>query len=113
MIDHGRTGCRRRPALAAGRTATALMGRAPGLAGRAGSNEGGGLMARDGAARRAVQVIVTTAATRLTPPQLPANDGAQGAALSGTFAASMERLLKIAARSLPAPAVLIAMHGDD
>jgi diguanylate cyclase (GGDEF)-like protein len=44
---------------------------------------------------------------------LPAADGSERAALSGTFAASMERLLNVSARTLPAPAVLIAMLGDD
>jgi len=33
--------------------------------------------------------------------------------MSGTFAVSMERLLRVASRSLPAPAVLLAMLGDD
>lgn len=33
--------------------------------------------------------------------------------MSGTFALSMERLLRVAAQSVPAPAVLVAMLGDD
>lgn len=36
-----------------------------------------------------------------------------GAALSGTYAASMERLVEMVARVLPAPAALIVLLGDD
>jgi diguanylate cyclase (GGDEF)-like protein len=56
---------------------------------------------------------VTHAALRLTPQPIPTPEGSERAALSGTFAASMERLLKVVARTAPAPAALIAMMGDD
>jgi diguanylate cyclase (GGDEF)-like protein len=56
---------------------------------------------------------VTSAALRFTPPQVAAPEKPGRAALSGTFAASMERLLKVVARTTPAPAALIAMMGDD
>lgn len=52
-------------------------------------------------------------AARLTPQNFPSAEGADRAALSGTFAASMERLLKVVAGTVPAPAALIAMMGDD
>lgn len=54
-----------------------------------------------------------TNAARLTPQNFPSAEGAERAALSGTFAASMERLLKVVANTVPAPAALIAMMGDD
>lgn len=43
------------------------------------------------------------------PEPLPAD----GAALSGTYAASMERLVELVSRVLPAPAALIVLLGDD
>ena len=50
-----------------------------------------------------------------SPDQTPSAEIAvsERAALSGTFAASMERLVKVAVKTLPAPAALIALLGDD
>ncbi|HEY5545431.1 MAG TPA: EAL domain-containing protein [Gemmatimonadaceae bacterium] len=53
---------------------------------------------------------------RVTPDASPVGDAAAGnesPALSGTFAASMERLVGLVAKSTAAPAVLIAFLGDD
>jgi diguanylate cyclase (GGDEF)-like protein len=70
---------------------------------------------RYGTVRRAVLLIVTMALPRTTPETSLAADvtGREHAALSGTFAASMERLVGLIARSVTAPAALIALLGDD
>lgn len=52
---------------------------------------------------------------RVTPDTPLVSDGVlnERAALSGTFAASMERLVGVVSRSISAPAALIALLGDD
>ena len=52
---------------------------------------------------------------RVTPDAVHASEGAgkERAALSGTFAASMERLVGVVSKSMSAPAALIALLGDD
>ena len=62
-----------------------------------------------------VQIIVTAAVPRATPETSLVTDvvGREHAALSGTFAASMERLVGLITKSISAPAALIALLGDD
>ena len=50
---------------------------------------------------------------RLTPDAPIEGTGPERTALSGTFAASMERLVGVVARSIPAPAAIVALLGDD
>ncbi|HEX6316953.1 MAG TPA: bifunctional diguanylate cyclase/phosphodiesterase, partial [Gemmatimonadaceae bacterium] len=63
----------------------------------------------------AVLLFVTLAPGRVTPDGGLLADaiGNERAALSGTFAASMERLVGLVTRSASAPAALIALLGDD
>lgn len=56
---------------------------------------------------------MTLAPIRATPDVPLLSDGVGTAALSGTFAASMERLVRVVAHSVSAPAALIALFGDD
>jgi diguanylate cyclase (GGDEF)-like protein len=58
-------------------------------------------------------VTVTTSQTTPDSVRVTEAAGADRAALSGTFAASMERLVSIVSRSMPAPAALIILLGDD
>jgi diguanylate cyclase (GGDEF)-like protein len=61
-----------------------------------------------------VLLIVTMAIPRTTPEtSLSADVGREHAALSGTFAASMERLVGLIARGVDSPAALIVLLGDD
>lgn len=64
---------------------------------------------------RAVFLNVTIAMARVTPDAAPASEsvGNERAAMSGTFAASMERLVGVVSKSVSAPAALIALLGDD
>ena len=69
---------------------------------------------RYGTVQGAVLLIVTIAIPRITPEtSFVADVGREHAALSGTFAASMERLVGLVAKSVTAPAALIALLGDD
>jgi diguanylate cyclase (GGDEF)-like protein len=58
---------------------------------------------------------VTVAPPRITPDTALVADilGNERAALSGTFAASMERLVGVVSTSISAPAALVALLGDD
>jgi diguanylate cyclase (GGDEF)-like protein len=57
---------------------------------------------------------VTTAIHRVTPDVAPVADGVpERALLSGTFAASMERLVGVVSKSVSAPAALVVLLGDD
>ena len=58
---------------------------------------------------------MTIALARVTPDASLVADvvGNEPAALSGTFAASMERLVGVISQSVSAPAALIALLGDD
>ncbi len=55
---------------------------------------------------------MTTATSRATPDAALTAE-IDRAALSGTFAASMERLVGVVSRTVPAPAALVALLGDD
>jgi diguanylate cyclase (GGDEF)-like protein len=59
-------------------------------------------------------MFVTIALARVTPEGALANDVVnERAAMSGTFAASMERLVGVVSKTVAAPAALVALLGDD
>ena len=64
---------------------------------------------------REVLIFVTMAPARITPTGAPLSDafGNDRAALSGTFAASMERLIGVVSKTISAPAAMVALLGDD
>ena len=60
-------------------------------------------------------MIVTIAPARVTPSGASISDAFVNdrAALSGTFAASMERLIGVVSKTIAAPAAMVALLGDD